>query len=163
MVTVDTISAFIWPQLCWLRMIQLKNLQLSIKIRMILIIGVGVGKFGGCKGNYPEFSQTCPKSFCATLPANFLPQRSWRPFHGRTSTTKAIICFSTNVGAILWKQTTLGAIFGRIFSDFAQVFRDLPGFLTNQNFWRCACTPCTPRLLHYWYWSTRIILMLREM
>jgi len=41
--------------------------------------------------------------------------------------------------------------FVRIYRDFAQIFRIvptftwiLPGFLTNQNFWGCACTPCTP-------------------
>jgi len=34
------------------------------------------------------------------------------------------------LGAIFWSQTTLGAIF--------------PGFSANQNFWGCACIPCTP-------------------
>ena len=52
-----------------------------------------------------------------------------------------------------------------IFCEFLEI---LPGFLTNQNFWGCACTPLHPRplhhcqnwprdqvlRLHYWYaWS----------
>jgi len=32
----------------------------------------------------------------------------------------------------------------QIFRDFVQIFRILPGFSTNQNFWRCACTTWTP-------------------
>jgi len=28
--------------------------------------------------------------------------------------------------------------------DFDQIFRDVIRISTNQNFWGCACTPCTP-------------------
>jgi len=40
-------------------------------------------------------------------------------------------------GAIFWSQTTLGAIFTRIFRVFAQIFSKL-------NFWGCACNLYTP-------------------
>jgi len=56
---------------------------------------------------------------------------------------------------LLSNQSKLGAIFARIFMEFAQSFRDfrkfsqilprfpliLPGFSPNQNLWGCACTP----------------------
>ena len=34
--------------------------------------------------------------------------------------------------------------FAQIFRDFAQIFRILPGFPTNQIIWGCTCTSCTP-------------------
>jgi len=34
--------------------------------------------------------------------------------------------------------------FAQISADFARIFRDFPGFSTNQNFWGCAWTSCTP-------------------
>jgi len=42
----------------------------------------------------------------------------------------------------------LGAIFALIFRDFAQIFRDFPGFSTNQNFWGWHLL--YPHLLHHW-------------
>ena len=34
--------------------------------------------------------------------------------------------------------------FVKVFRDFAQISSGLPKFSPNQNFWRCACPPCTP-------------------
>jgi len=48
------------------------------------------------------------------------------------------MCFSAN----------LGRHFSRIFRNFAQIFRDLSGFSSNQNFW---VYTCTPHVLHHWY------------
>ena len=66
---------------------------------------------GECEGFLPEFPQTCRKVFCAILPTNCLPQRSWRPFFGMTSKKRTSCVFLQTLGVIFWSQTTLCAIF----------------------------------------------------
>ena len=87
-------------------------------------IGVGAGKLWGCEGFLPKFLQICPKSFCATLPTNFLPQRSWRPFFDETSKKKSSCVF--RLCAIFWIQSWAPFFpdFAKIFRDFSQIFRD---------------------------------------
>jgi len=52
-------------------------------------------------------------------------------------------------------QSMLGATFAQIFreflkvlGDFARILWDFAQIFTNQNFWGCGCTPCTPAYLH---------------
>jgi len=44
--------------------------------------------------------------------------------------------FLQKLGAIFSNQTTLGAIFGQIFRDFARIF-------DKSKLWVCACTPAS--------------------
>ena len=56
---------------------------------------------------------------------------------------KVFTCFSANVGAMFWNQTTLGAIFVQIFREFARGFSEFARIINksellgwvNQNFW----------------------------
>jgi len=124
--------------------------------------GVGTGKFLGVRR---IFAQTCPKRFCASFAYKFSRTRSWRPFLCDLQ-KMVFLCSSANVGWHFLRQIRLGAICARIFhrfsgilpnisgnlprssGSFAQIFGILPGFLTNQNFWGCACNPssCTTDL-----------------
>jgi len=51
---------------------------------MVSTVGVGAGKFWGCEGFLPEFSQTCPKSF-GRLCLQIFPSKIKKPFFGMTS------------------------------------------------------------------------------
>jgi len=52
--------------------------------RCLFIIGVRAGKFLGCEGFLPKFSQIPRKVFMQLLPTDFLPEIS-RPLFGVTS------------------------------------------------------------------------------
>ena len=70
----------------------------------------GVREFFPISPNLPE------KFLCAFLPTNFLRRRTWRLVFGVTSTKKVLILFFLQtLDAIFLSQTTLGAIFARIF------------------------------------------------
>jgi len=60
---------------------------------------------------------------------------------------KVFMCCYGNVGRHFLKSNNVGAIFARIFRDFAQIFRDLPGFLTNQTFGGALAPPPPKPLL----------------
>ena len=99
--------------------------------------------FGECEGFLPEFSQTCPKSFCATFTYKLSPttiiktsfscdlpkkrssciflQMSWAPFFQVKQRWRYFPGFS-------WNLSGFSAILPRF-------LRILPGFSTNQNFW----------------------------
>jgi len=84
-----------------------------------------------------KFPQTFLKSFFVQLlPTNFLPQRPWRPYFGVTSWKRSSCVFMQTLGATFLSQTTSGVI-STLISGL------LPRFSANQNFWRCACNPCT--------------------
>jgi len=82
---------------------------------------------------FPRTSQNLTEKFYAILPTNVLLQISWRPFFGVTS--KGVTFLQTS-GVLFWIQTTLGAVYSRIFRDFYQIF-------SKSNISACACTPCT--------------------
>ena len=84
-------------------------------------------------------SPNLPEKFFVQLsPANFLPQRSSRPFYGVTSTKGLRVFFLQTLGAIFWsKQRWVPFLPG--FSGI------LPIFSANQNFWRWTRTPNPPR------------------
>jgi len=81
----------------------------------------------------------CPNvpKLAQLLPTNLLPQRSWRPLFGVTSKKRSLCVFMQTLGAIFLSQTAL-ALFLPGFSGL------LPRFSAIQNFWECACNPCTP-------------------
>ena len=122
---------------------------------------------GVCKGFLPEFPHTCPKRFCATLPLNFLQQRS-RSF---LSVTNGVRCDKKGLGVFFCKccapffisQTRWDATLVRIVRDFTQIFRILPRFLGFCPDFQRLCPgfrkikafvgrfhPLHPRLLHHW-------------
>ena len=56
--------------------------------------------------------------------------------------------FPENWTPVFSNQKMMGAIFPHTSTELVKVFRDfariLQRFSLNQNFWWCACTPCTP-------------------
>jgi len=106
----------------------------------------------------PEFPQTCPKRFCATFAYKFPPTKIVKTFFGMTSKKGLHVFFCKRWAPFCeskqrWAPLLFGFLeslprflgisprFSGILPGFSEI---LPKFLTNQNFWRCACTPCTP-------------------
>ena len=52
---------------------------------MVSTIAVESGKIFGVLKIFARMFSNLPEKFWATLPTNFFPQRSWRPFFGMTS------------------------------------------------------------------------------
>jgi len=105
------------------------------------------------------FSET----FLYNFANEFSPTKIMKTFFGMTSKEKKVfMCFSANVGYPFWNQRTLGAIFAPILRDFAQILPGfsgfLPGFSTNENFWGCACTSCSPTSYTTGPWSLICLL-----
>jgi len=109
-------------------------------------MGAGAGKFLGVRKilaqNFPNLPKKLQKMSLPTQEKSL--HVIWSPF------------FSN--------QSTMGAIFARIFREFAEIIRGftkvftyfaqistilsvfwgiLPGFSPNQNFWGCTCTPAS--------------------
>jgi len=102
----------------------------------------------------PEFPQTCPKTFCATFAYKLFPTNIMKTiFWCDLPKIRSSCVFLQTLGAIVWSQTTLRAIFPgflRILSRFSGILPKcleiLPGFSTNKKFW---CFPCAFTSLHY--------------
>ena len=115
--------------------------------------------FWGAKDFCPPFPNLTKKLLC-----DFCQQI----FSHKDVTSKKIvfIYFSTNVGPHFLKSTNVAPIlpgssgvlprylgsfpwFLRILTRFSEIlakfFGIFPGFSTNQTFWMCASTPCTPK------------------
>jgi len=104
-----------------------------ISVSRFIAIGVGVGKFMGVKRIFARIFPNLPeKYFVRLLPANFLPQRWWRPYFGVPPKT-GLVFFCKR-----WAPFFPG--FSRILPRFSRIFFE---FLTNQNCWGCACTPAS--------------------
>jgi len=72
---------------------------------------------------------------CPTLGRSFIKIKRWAPI---------LIIFSDSLPRISGVLQTFSKIlprFSQILPGFSGI---LSGFLTNQNFWGCACNPCTP-------------------
>ena len=67
----------------------------------IAVIGVGAGNFWGCEKFFPEFLQTCPKNFRATLCANISSHTDHE--HLFLSSKKRSTCDSAHVGRQFFK------------------------------------------------------------
>jgi len=87
---------------------------------------------------FARISPNLPEKFCATFGHKF----------------SVFVCFLQTLGAIFFKSAIFARIF-RVLPRFSGILPRisgillgfsgiLPGFLTNQNFWGCVCTPCTP-------------------
>ena len=48
-----------------------------------------------------------------------------KTFFDVTSNKRSLFVFLQTLETIFWSQTTFGAIFSRIFTDFVQIFRDI--------------------------------------
>ena len=116
-------------------------------------------KFWGCKRFLSKFFQTCPKSCRATFADRFLvwlPKNGlhlffcelWAPFFEVKEHWAPFFEVKERWGPFLPRFSQilpryLGILFG--FSGILPRFWGiLPTFLIYQNFWWCACTPCTP-------------------
>jgi len=91
--------------------------------------------FGGAKDfcpNFPNFSGN-------SLRECFVPHGSWTPSYGITS-KKSSPCDSTRWVPVFQNQTTLGAIFARVFKWFAEIFSYFANIFKNfaQIFTECA-------------------------
>ena len=114
----------------------------------------------GVRKNFARISQTCPKSFRATLCVSI----SSHTDHFWNDLKKKSSCDSPHVGRQFFKIKQRWALFLSVFSGslprissnlrtfidfsrFSQILpgfsRILPGFSTNQNFWEYAWTSCT--------------------
>ena len=105
--------------------------------RCLFIVGAGAGKFLGLRRIFARISPNLPEKFFVQFCLQFSPTKIMKTFFWCDLQKKVFMCFFANLGVIFWSQTTLGAIYSRI-------FRNLLRFSTNQNFRGCACTPCTP-------------------
>jgi len=85
----------------------------------------------------PEFPQTCPKSFCATFAYKFSPTKIMKTSFWR-NLYKGLHVFLCKTSAPFFEVKQRWAPFLPGFSGL------LPRFSANQNFWGCACNPCTP-------------------
>ena len=98
-------------------------------------------------------------TFCVII---FSQQRSWKQTFLRLASKKKV--FSHTSGAIFSNQTTLGAVFARIFRDFVKVFTDIAKIstffriLTNfaqifdrSKFLEVHLHPLHSHLLHHWH------------
>jgi len=119
--------------------------------------------------NFPKklLCDFCVQIFPTTIMKTILV---WSP-------KKVCICFAADVDAIFWSQTTLGAIFARIFRDIALIFRDFAWIFRNfvQIFRDFARTfdkskllgvrlhPLHPRLLHHYFGLWLFFLSCAEM
>ena len=102
---------------------------------MIRTIGVGASKFLGVRRIFAQIFPKLPEKFWATLPANFFPQRSWRPFFGWPP-RKVFVCSSAKTpfyGRHFMKSNKIGSHFARIFKDFAQIFKDFARILNKSK------------------------------
>jgi len=120
-------------------------------------IGVGEGKVLGVRRIFAGISQTCPKNLCCAFCPQIFSHKDHEDVFCVTSKKTSYCVFMKTLGAISWGQTTLGAIFARIFRNFARFSGILPRFSdvlpkfsdilyrfsTNQNFLGCACTPAS--------------------
>ena len=90
--------------------------------------------FWGCEGFLPKFPQTCMKSFCEFC-LQIVSHKDQDLF---------VVWFQKKglhvfLGPFFWRNN-VGSHFCPDFQGFCQ---DFQRFLTNQNFWGCACTPVT--------------------
>jgi len=113
--------------------------------------------FCGAKNFCPNFPKLSRKVVLWILPKNVLSQ-SWRPFLVWPPERYSFV-FLQMLGDIFEVKQRWGPFFPRYSRILPRYFRILPrfsgispkfsgifpGFLTNQNFCGCACTPC---LLH---------------
>jgi len=105
--------------------------------RGLSIIGLRAGTFLELRRIFARISPNLPdKFFVQLLPTNSLPQRSLKPFLVWPP-KKVFMCFCKPWGPFFEVKQRL-ASFLHGFSEM------LPRFSANQNFWECACTPCTP-------------------
>jgi len=98
----------------------------------------------GGEGFLPDFPQTCPKSFSLLLPTNFLRKDHQDFFVCDFQKKKGLHLFFCKRWAPFFEvkqgRAPCFPCFSRISPGFSGI---MPGFLTYQNFWGCACTPWT--------------------
>jgi len=111
----------------------------------VTTIGVRAGKFLEVRRIFDQVSPNLPeKLLCDFFAYKFSPTKIMKTFFGVTSKKRVFICFSPNVGHYFLKLNTHWAPFLPRFSGILpRYLRILPGFLTNQNFWGCACNPAS--------------------
>ena len=108
---------------------------------MISTIGVGARRFLVVRRIFAQILPNLFEKFWAALPANF-SLKDHEDFFWDVLQKRSLCVFLQILGAILWNQTRLGAIFPGISEILPRFSRILPGFSINQNF--------EVRLLHYW-------------
>jgi len=96
--------------------------------------------FKGCEWFWPEFSQTCPKKFCAKFCANIFSSRT---SFGMTS-RKRSSCDSANVrrhfAQIFRNFAEVVTNFTQIYTGFARIFKYFARIFNRSNILGCACT-----------------------
>ena len=104
---------------------------------MIEIIDVGAGKFLGVRRIFARITLKLPKTFLGYFSCeNFL----MRPYF-RWPKKSLQYDFEHHFFQIKARPAPFLPRFPCIFRGFSGI---LPGFSPNQNFWGCACNPCTP-------------------
>jgi len=91
--------------------------------RCFFIKGVGAGTFWGCDF-LPACRQTCPKSYLCNFYLQFFPTKIKTFFWCDLQKSSSCVFLQT-LGSIFLSQATFGAIFTRIFRNFAQIFSKL--------------------------------------
>ena len=109
---------------------------------MVSTKGVGVGKFLGCEGFLPEFSQTCPKRFGRLCLQIFSLKDHEDLFWDDLQ--KVFMRFSANFRRRLMKSNKVGSHFFPVFRGFAQIFKDFARIFNKSKLFAL-----TPRLLHH--------------
>ena len=82
-------------------------------------IGVGASKFSGVRRIFARISLNLPEKLFCDFYLQMFSHKDHEVIFLCDLQKKVFVCFSQTLGAIFWSQTTLGAIFVRIFRDFA--------------------------------------------
>jgi len=119
---------------------------------------VGAGNFWVEQRIFARISPSLPEKFFCDVCLQIFSHNDHEDFFDVTPEKRSSCVFLQTVSANFWSQTTLGAIFVRIFRNsvqifrvfvqifrkFAQIFRHFARFSTNQNFRGALSPPCTP-------------------
>ena len=105
---------------------------------MMVVVAVGAGKFWGWGGiwpNCPKLARKYFKKWPLTKNSSFHFGRYLFQIKGCWATF--LLMFSGSLLRCSWSLWRFSDILPRFWGI-------LPGFSPNQNFWGCACTPCSP-------------------
>ena len=108
---------------------------IHILICIMWNIGVGVGKVLRVRRIFARIFPNFPETFVCDFAYRFSPTKIMKTFFGVNSKKMSSCVFQQTLGAIFLNQTTLDAVFVRIFRGFALIFRDFAQVFDKSKFW----------------------------
>jgi len=101
--------------------------------RRCLFIDVGAGKFWGVRRIFARISPNLAETFLCNFCQQICSHKDYEDLF-LVWPPKNVFVFFCKPWVSFFKSSNVGRHF----------YPDFQGFLANQNFWCCACTPCTP-------------------